>query len=159
MSYLSNNEMICDLSREVEQFRTRVAELEKERVNLEQEVEDVHEAWTRATCSIAEDIQPNCRIDIDPGETTEETIGHIAGQVSEVVTQCVDALTTRVAELESALKALLDTHDEDVGMDEYPDDESVGSEQSTDGLVHDMKLTFGILRHARKILNKKDGDK
>lgn len=53
-----------------------------------------------------------------------------------------------------AFGALLACHDEDIGMDEYGDDESVGAESGPDPSdpIVDMKLTFGVLRRARKAL-------
>ena len=60
----------------------------------------------------------------------------------------------QVQEAVEAFTALLETHDEDIGMDEYADDESVGSESGPgpETPIVDMKLTFGVLRRARKSL-------
>jgi hypothetical protein len=60
-------------------------------------------------------------------------------------------LVERNKRLEAALKSLLDTHDEDVDMDEFDDSDSVGS-QEIDGKITDLPLTFGILRKARAAL-------
>lgn len=54
----------------------------------------------------------------------------------------------RIERLCVALGELLATHDEDIGMDEYADDESVG--MWGDG--KEMALTFGVLRRARAAL-------
>ncbi len=51
----------------------------------------------------------------------------------------------------AALRNLLACHDEDIGMDEWPDDASVGSE-TINGHTRPTKLTFGILRRARAVL-------
>lgn len=51
-----------------------------------------------------------------------------------------------------ALKALMDLHDEDVDMDEFPDSDSIGSGQNEAGEVYDLPMTFGHLRRARKAL-------
>lgn len=56
-------------------------------------------------------------------------------------------------ELLASLKEIMSTHDEDIGMDEFDDDESVGAEE-VDGKAVDMKLTFGMLRRARALISK-----
>lgn len=58
----------------------------------------------------------------------------------------------KLREAKEAFQALLDTHDEDQDMDDFPDDDSVGAYQSEGGEVRDMPLTFGILRRARRAL-------
>lgn len=57
------------------------------------------------------------------------------------------------AKLRRALADLVACHDEDIGMEDFSDTDSVGSELAEDGkTVVDMKLTFGVLRRARAAL-------
>lgn len=53
--------------------------------------------------------------------------------------------------LVAALSDLLTVMDEDIGMDEFEDDASVGTQQ-IDGKATDSPLTFGHLRRARRAL-------
>lgn len=55
-------------------------------------------------------------------------------------------------ELFSAAKAVITCHDEDIGMDEFGDDESVGSETDDTGAIVDMPMTFGMLRRLRSAI-------
>lgn len=63
----------------------------------------------------------------------------------------MDGLSERVKELEAAFSELMSAHDEDIGMDEYPDEDSVGWEGHP-GRSEPMRLTFGMLRRARAVL-------
>ena len=68
-----------------------------------------------------------------------------------------DALISAAPDMYAALKGLLECIDDDIGMDEFGDDESVGSEE-VNGEVHDMKMTFGTIRRARSALAKARGE-
>lgn len=63
----------------------------------------------------------------------------------------VVAAEAACAEMRAAFQPILNSHDEDVGMDEFDDSESVGS-QFIEGEIEDIPLTFGHLRRARKAI-------
>ena len=59
-----------------------------------------------------------------------------------------------IADVVAALRDLMETHDEDENMDDFPDEDSVGWGQHANGGSYDLPLTFGHLRRARKALAK-----
>lgn len=63
-----------------------------------------------------------------------------------------DNLLAECNQLRNALSDLMECHDEDVGKDYCRDEESVGWEGNTFEGGKPMKLTFGVLRRARKTL-------
>lgn len=65
---------------------------------------------------------------------------------------------SEIAELVSFINKIMECHDEDVGMDDYPDDESVGSQDDGFGNHIDIPLTFGTLREGRKLIAKYNGE-
>ena len=73
-------------------------------------------------------------------------------EAERIISSALSAQAAEVERLREALVALLATHDEDEGMDEFPDNESVGTTCGADGVQRDMPLTFGILRRARLLV-------
>ena len=63
-------------------------------------------------------------------------------------------LIAAAPDLFKALDELMQAHDEDIGMDGYPDDESIGFQ----GDGQDMPMTFGMLRRARAAIKKARGE-
>ena len=62
-----------------------------------------------------------------------------------------------IAELVSFIRKIMEGHNEDFGMDDYPDDESIGKQEVEKGIYMDVPLTFGTLRKGRKLIAKYKG--
>lgn len=93
--------------------------------------------FTNVTCGTCDIL-----FDSEPGEEPDAITAWNTRTNSEPRPDLREAL--------EAFGALLATHDEDEGMDDFADDNSVGAYKDKDGTIHDLPLTFGILRRARR---------